>query len=140
VHDQGQGWLQRLFQPKGSRSIPYARAWNIVLRTAHLMATSFLVGGYAFGASADQLKPLLSLSIATGIGLIVVEAYPSLHFVFEGWGLFLLCKLAVLGFLPFAHRYRVTILLAIIALAAVGSHVPARFRHYSLLYRKTIER
>jgi len=140
VHDQDQGWLQRLFQPARSRSIPYARAWNIALRTAHLMGTSMLVGGYAFGASADQLKPLLYLSIATGVGLVVVEAYPSLLFVFEGWGLFLLTKLALLGLVPFAHHYRVSILLAIIALAAVGSHLPARFRHYSLLYGKIIER
>jgi len=89
-----EGWLHRLFQPKEPLSIPHARLYKVTLRTAHLMATSVLVGGHAFGAPVSALRPLLYVAIATGAGLILLETGPSLHFVFEGWGLLLLIKLA----------------------------------------------
>ncbi len=132
------GWLYRLFPPERPRSIPFARLFKITLRTAHLMATSVLVGGHAFGAPVSALRPLLYAAIVTGLGMILLEAYPSLHFVFEGWGLLLLGKLALLCCIPFAWKQRFPILLAVVALASIGSHMPKSFRHYSLLYRRVI--
>ena len=108
------------------------------MRTVHLMAISLLVGGHAFGA-ADPLRPWLYVAIASGAGMIVLEAYPTLHFIFEGWGLLLLAKLALLCVIPFAWNYRLPILLAVVALAGIGSHLPARFRHYSFLYRRVVK-
>jgi hypothetical protein len=137
VHHQR--WFQRLFQPGRSRSIPHARAWNIALRTVHLMTTSMFVGGYVFGASSVQLRPLLHVSIATGVGLALVETYPSLHFIFEGWGLFLLAKLALLHFVVTAQSHRIPIILAVVGLAGVGSHMPGKLRHYSVLERKVVD-
>lgn len=134
-----QHWIRRLFQPGRSRSIPYARACNIALRTAHLMTTSMFVGGYVFSAPAGQLRFLLHLAIATGVGLILIETYPSLHFVFEGWGIFLLVKLALLHFVA-TQQHRVLLILAVIALACVGSHMPGKLRHYSVLERKVVDR
>ena len=132
-----QGWFQRLFQPALPPVVPYGRACKIALRTAHLMAAGMLLGGHAFNAPANELRLWLYLAIASGAGLILLEAFPSLHFVFEGWGVLLLVKLVLLVVIPFAWSARVPILLAVVALASVGSHMPARFRHYSLLYRRT---
>ncbi len=132
-----QRWLQRWFEPATPPEIPYGRACKIALRTAHLMAAGMLLGGHAFNAPTGDLRPWLYLAIASGAGLIVLEASPSLHFIFEGWGVLLLLKLALLAAIPFAWNYRVPMLLAVVALAGVGSHMPARFRHYSLLYRRT---
>ena len=134
-----EGWLHRLFQPMEPPSIPHGRVYKVALRTAHLMATSVLVGGHAFGAPVSALRPLLYVAIATGAGLILLETGPSLHFVFEGWGLLLLIKLALLCWIPFAWKQRFPILLAVVAIASIGSHMPARFRHYSLLYRRVIK-
>jgi hypothetical protein len=131
-------WRYRLFPPEQPPSIPYGRLYKIALRTVPLMAISVLVGGHAFSAPAGALRPLLYVAAATGVGLILLEAYPSLHFVFEGWGLLLLAKLALLCCIPFAWKQRLPILLAVVALASIGSHMPARFRHYSLLYRRVI--
>ncbi len=135
---QNEGWLHRLFPPEPPRSIPYGRLYKITLRTAHLMATSVLVGGHAFSAPVAALRPLLYVAIATGLGMIFLEAYPSVHFVFEGWGLLLLGKLALLCCIPFAWKQRLPLLLAAVALASVASHMPGRFRHYSVLYRRVI--
>ena len=132
------GW-RRLFRPARPRSLPYGRLANIVFRTFHLMAIGILVGGHAFGAPAAALKPLLYAAIGTGAGMIVVETYPSLLFVFEGWGLMLLGKLILLCLIPYMWGRRLPILLVVIAIASVGSHMPAQWRHYSLLYRKFVK-
>jgi hypothetical protein len=134
-----QGWLHRLIQPKEPWSIPHGRFYKVTLRTAHLMAISVLVGGHAFSAPVSALRPLLYVAIATGAGMILLEAGPNLHFVFEGWGLLLLAKLVLLCWIPFAWEQRFPILLVVVAIASIGSHMPARFRHYSLLYRRVIK-
>jgi hypothetical protein len=120
--------------PPAARAIPNARYWNIFFRTLHLVFISILVGGHAFGASADQLRPLLIGAMATGVGMITVDAYPTFQFWHQGWGLFTLFKLALLCVIPFAWSYRLPILIAVVVLGSVGSHLPKRFRHYSLIY------
>ncbi|MBI4561482.1 MAG: hypothetical protein HY724_05510 [Candidatus Rokubacteria bacterium] len=44
-----------------------------------------------------------------------------------------LLKLGLLAFVPFAWEHRLPILLGVVAVASVGSHMPARFRHTSAL-------
>ncbi len=38
--------------------------------------------------------------------------------------------------MPLAWDYRLPILLAVIVLGSVGSHMPARFRYYSVIRRE----
>lgn len=103
------------------------------------MAISVLVGGHAFGAPSSALLPWLYAAAATGAGMILFEAYPSLNFLFQGWGLMLLAKLALLCWVPFAWKARFPILLAVVAIASIASHMPGRFRHYSVLDRRVIK-
>jgi hypothetical protein len=46
----------------------------------------------------------------------------------------LIFKLALLCAVPFAWGYRLPILLAVLIIGSVGSHMPKKFRHFSLLY------
>ena len=103
------------------------------------MAISVLVGGHAFNAPIGALRPWLYAAVVSGIGMILLETGPSLHFIFEGWGVMLVCKLVLLCCIPFAWSERLVILLVVTGIASVGSHMPARFRHYSLLYRTVIK-
>jgi hypothetical protein len=82
--------------PATPRRIPYERAWNVGLRTAHIAVVSLLVGGHYFDAPQHELRGLLYLVIATGAGLIALGIYPSCRWFFEGRGLVCLVKLAVL--------------------------------------------
>ncbi len=117
-------------------SIPHARAWNIGWRTAHIAVISVLVGGHAFDVSAARLYPILWLAIVTGAVLIFFEAFSvRLRWLVEGRGLMVVAKLLLLLLIPFAWSYRLPILLAVIVLASIGSHMPARFRYYSILDR-----
>ena len=129
----------RYFPPGRSRTLPHARFWKIALRTIHLLAVAVLVGGHVFNAPAGQLEWLLYVAIVTGIGMAFFEAYPTPHFIFEGWALLVFIKLVLLCVIPFAWSYRVPLVLAVVAIGSVGSHMPSRFRHYSFLYRKVIK-
>ena len=131
------GLVQRLMTP-ARPAVPHARWWKIAFRTAHLMTTGVLVGGHAFGAPTDALFLLLCASAASGLALILLEAGLTLHWVFEGWGLLVLAKLAALAAIPFFWTARVALLLVAIGLAGVGSHMAARYRHYSVFYRRVI--
>jgi hypothetical protein len=122
----------------GAAVIPHRRAWNILFRTMHLLAISVLVGGHVFHAPADQLRPVLYWAIASGIGMAVVETYPSPRSLLQGWGILLMLKLLLLCIVPFAWNYRVPILLLVLAIASVGSHMGRRFRHSSPLLRDDV--
>jgi hypothetical protein len=115
-----------------------ARFWNIALRTAHLAAMGILLGGHAFDVPRSQLVAALWWTVGTGIALGAVEAGGRLLWFHQGRGLMTLAKLALVAVVPCFWDYRLPILLVVLALASVGSHMPARFRYYSFVYGKVI--
>jgi|GEM_PF-451485 len=114
------------------------RAWNIAVRTAHIAASGVLLGGHAFGLPAERLQAALVWTVGTGIALGLVESGASLVWFHQGRGLATLAKLAVLLAVPWCWSWRFGLLLVVVVLASVGSHMPARFRYYSVLYRRVI--
>jgi len=120
-------------------SIPYLRAWKIGARSLHLVVTYLLFAGHMMGAPNAQLVPVLWLAIFSGVAMAFLEAYPSLETLLLGWGLLVLVKLILLALIPFFWNRRVLILLAVVAIAAIGSHLPARYRHYSVLQGRVIK-
>ena len=115
------------------------RALNIALRTLHIAAMGILVGGHAFDVAPQRLTVSLWLVIATGLALTAAEAIPRWSWFHELRGVMTMVKLALLGAVPLAWDYRLPILLTVIAIGSVTSHMPRRFRHYSLLYRRVIQ-
>jgi phage shock protein PspC (stress-responsive transcriptional regulator) len=116
----------------------YGRAVNITLRTAHIGVTGVLCGGHVFDIPPESLRIWLVWTIVTGGLLAVVEAYPHVYWLYQGRGLFVLTKLALLCLIPWLWPYRVAILVAVIILAGIGSHMPARFRYYSVLHGRML--
>lgn len=115
-----------------------SRALSIALRTAHIAAMAFLVGGLAFDVEPERLRLSLWMTVGTGAALAAVEAGPRLLWFHQGSGLLTLAKVALLCVVPFAGDHRFSILIAVIVLGSVGSHMPGRYRHYSVLYRRVI--
>jgi len=114
------------------------RALNITSRTAHIGAMGVLLGGHAFDVTPDRLTLALWLTIGTGLLLAIVEAGPRLLWFHQGRGLMTISKLALLCIVPLAWNDRLSILLAVVVIASVGSHMSARYRYYSVLYRRVI--
>ena len=118
--------------------MPNSRAVNITLRTAHIAVMGILLGGHAFDVPRERLLLSLWLTIGTGVALAVVEAGPSPVWFHQGRGLMTLAKMALLCVIPFWWDYRLAVLLVVVVIASVGSHMPARFRYYSVLRREVV--
>jgi len=114
------------------------RVWNIALRTVHIAAMGVLLGGHAFDVARDDLLVPLSWTIGSGVALTALEAGPRLIWFHQGRGLMTLGKLLLMFSVPYLWEYRFPILLAVVVIASVGSHLPARFRYYSVIYRQVL--
>lgn len=114
------------------------RAWNITLRTAHIAAGGALFGGHVFDVGAERLAAWLWLTLLTGIALVTIEARHGGRWPAEARGAMVLVKVLLLCVLPWLWGYRVELLAAVIVLGSVGSHMPKRLRHYSLLERRYV--
>jgi hypothetical protein len=130
--------LRELLLPMPPRRLPHGRAWNVAFRTAHLAVTGTLLGGHVFGVAPDRLYGWLWASIGTGLVLLAIEAYASLDWLMQVGGLVVLLKLLLLLFIPFAWDARVPILFTVVGIAGIGSHMPGKYRHYSLYYRRNV--
>ncbi|MFQ5882206.1 MAG: hypothetical protein ACE5I9_07010 [Candidatus Methylomirabilales bacterium] len=131
--------FRNCFFPEKTRQLPGARAWSIAFRTLHLAAFGVLLGGHAFAVDAEKLLPYFWLTILSGLGLIALEVYAvGLYWLFLGKGIMVLVKLGILLAVPIFWEQRLSLLMVVVGIASVGSHMPARFRHYSLLHRRAI--
>lgn len=114
------------------------RALNIAVRSAHLAAMGTLLGGVAFDVAHERLGVSLWATVVTGVVLALLEAGPRLLWLHQGRGLMTLAKLGLLAAVPHVPDHRFLLLLAVVAIGSVGSHAPARFRYYSIIYRRAI--
>jgi len=114
------------------------RGWNIALRTAHIATMGVLLGGHAFNRPPGELKPWLWWTVGTGLALCVSEAGASLLWFHQLRGLMTFAKLLLICAVPLLWSYRLPVLLAVVVIGSVGSHMPARFRYYSVVYRQVV--
>lgn len=127
-----------LLFPDSPRRIPCERGINIALRSAHLMTTSLLVGGHAFDVAPYRLILMLYLTIASGAGLIAMELYRSCRWIYLLKGVLVELKLALLIAAGVWWDHRAPLLLLVVLLASVGSHLPARFRYFSVIHGRVL--
>jgi hypothetical protein len=98
-----------------------------------------LVGGHVFDVPAARLLPWLYAAVATGAVLVLLEAFPRVRWCYQGRGVLVWLKLILLCLIPWLWAYRVPILFVVIVIASVGSHMPARFRYYSVIHGRVLD-
>jgi hypothetical protein len=103
------------------------------LRTAHIAVTSVLFGGHVFAVEAPRLLPWLYLVVLTGGLLLAVEAFRDWRWCYQARGLMVIAKVILTALAGWIWPHSVAFMIAVIAIGSVGSHMPRRFRHYSLL-------
>src|SRR3989304_10068426 len=130
--------LSEILFPATPRRIAHERWINSALRTAHLMTSSILLGGHVFDVSADRLILSLYLTIASGGGLVLLELYTSCRWIYLGKGAMVILKVALLIAAGVWWEQRVVFLLLVVLVGSAGSHMPARFRYYSLIHCRVI--
>ncbi|MBP1635864.1 MAG: hypothetical protein H6Q10_2438 [Acidobacteria bacterium] len=130
--------LRDALLPLPARRLPHSRAWNVAFRTAHMAVVGTLVGGHVFGVAPDRLVGWLWAGIATGAVLMAIEAYATLDWLMQVSGLLVLLKLLLLLLILLSWGARVPILFTVVGIAGIGSHMPGKYRHYSLYYRRNM--
>lgn len=129
---------KRILLPEPPRDLPYARAISIGFRTLHIAAIGVLLGGHVFNMPADRLYVWLVLSLISGVGLMGVELYSSCKWVYQGKGVLVFLKLILVAAVAVWWEQRVWLLFVVLVIGSVGSHMPGRFRYYSIIHRRVI--
>jgi len=116
-----------------------ARVVDIVLRTAHIATIGVVVGGAWLGVPAEQFAAWWHGAAGTGVGLIVSEIAQGRHWPHQGRGLMLWAKLLLLAPALVWPAWLPAALLGAVAIGSIGSHMPRRFRHWSLVHRRVVD-
>jgi hypothetical protein len=131
--------LHDILFPDVPRQFPHNRGLSIALRTLHLIGGSILLGGHVFQGEAERLLPALMLTVASGAGLIILELYRSCDWAYQGMGILVILKTALTAVAGLWWEQRVALLLGVVILGSIGSHMPARYRHYSFRHGRVLD-
>ncbi len=115
-----------------------SRVIRTTLRTAHLLAIGALYGGHVFGQTADRLFPALIAALATGLVFMAFEVWRAPIWLVQLRGAATYLKLVLILCVSLYWEQRVAILTLVVIIGTVVSHMPARYRYYSLLHRRVV--
>jgi len=109
------------------------------LRTAHLIAFGAFYGGTVFGVDTARLTPALVGVVGTGALFMAFEIARSPVWLVQVRGVATYVKIGLVLALPLFESHRVAVLTATVAIGAVVSHMPGRYRYYSLRDRRVVD-
>jgi len=117
----------------------WTRVLDIVLRAAHVLVISALFGGAVFQVPAAQLLPWRILAAASGVALIASEVLHSLHWPYQGRGVMVYVHAGLFILASLQPSLALPCLAAALIFGILGSHMPKRLRHWSLLHRRVTD-
>lgn len=118
--------------------MPASRSARTTLRTAHVMAVAAYYGGSVFDVPDERLEPALLAVFVTGAAFLIFEAWRSPLWVVQLRGFATYAKLALLVLAIMLPGARVALLSAVLAIGVVVSHMPGRYRYYSVVHGRVI--
>jgi hypothetical protein len=120
------------------RALPensFRRLAKVLVRSAHLVGVAGVFGS----AMAQEPETVyLSLTLASGLMLVVMEAYSSWIWFFQWRGIALYVKLLILLFMHVYPQTAVPCLILVIIISGFFSHAPGWIRYYSLVHGRVI--
>jgi hypothetical protein len=120
------------------RPVPAVRALRTTLRTAHLIAFAALYGGHVYGVTPDGLRPALLATLATGGALMGLEVYRAPVWLVQIRGLATFGKILLVASVALWWEARLALLTLVLVVGSVTSHMPSRWRYYSLVQGRTV--
>lgn len=123
-------------EPKPLRG---GRALRTTLRTVHVMAFATLYGGHVYNLPPERLLWALAATVATGAAFLAFEIYSAPVFLVEMRGLATLVKLGLVAAVAVFWEARVALLSIAIVIGVVASHMPGRYRYFSLLHGRVVD-
>ena len=110
---------------------------RISLRTVHLIAMSFPVGGVAGGAAPLELPYPFWATVATGVAFVALELFNTGVWLFQLKGLAVMTK----GLFPAAAAPESALgwLIASIIIGGITGYMPGRYHYYSPWHGREIK-
>jgi len=110
-----------------------AMRWlGIAARTGHIGAAAVLFGGLLLTTPFARLAPWHHLTIATGGFLLLLEWRHDPRWPHRGKGLLALLHLGLCVLIHWTPALTAPLLWLILISGSVGSHMPRKFRHWSI--------
>jgi hypothetical protein len=125
--------------PTPQREFTGQRWVRISLRTAHLITMALLVGGVAAGEAPLELGFAFWGTVATGLAYVALELFNTGVWLFQLKGLAVMVKALLLAAAAVAPESALAWLIAAIVIGGISSHMPGRFRYYSLWHGRQIK-
>ncbi len=119
-------------------ALPGVRTIRSTLRTAHLIAFGALYGGHVYGVAPERLHTALLATIASGGALMTLEIIRNHIWPVQIRGIATLVKIALVASVALSWDSRVWILTAVIVIGGVVSHMPSRYRYYSVVHKRVV--
>jgi hypothetical protein len=107
---------------------------DIAVRTGHIGVASVFFGGCIWLVPYVRLSFWHHLVIATGCVLLLLEWLHDRHWLHRGKGLLGLLHTCLGLLIHLKPGLTVPLLWIILVTGCIGSHMPRRFRHWSILY------
>lgn len=120
------------------RPLPGVRVIRTTLRTAHLIAFGILYGGHVYGLPAQSLLPALVGTVVSGAVFMGLEIYRTPLWLVQIRGLATVAKIALVVAVGVLWSARVWLLTLAVVIGSVASHMPGRYRYYSVLHGRAI--
>lgn len=112
---------------------------DMVLRAGHIVAMSVLFGGAFWQVPFSRLMLWHNLTIATGVCLVAVALYKSRHWPYQLSGVAAEVHIALLAVIHLRRDLMVPVLIPVLLIGVVGSHMPGKVRHWSVIHRRRID-
>ena len=116
------------------RPLPGVRVIRTGLRTAHLLAFGALYGGHVYSIPAPRLWPALLATVTSGGALMALEIYRTPLWLGQVRGLATLVKIGLVVAVAVYWDSRLWLLTTAAIIGSVSSHMPGRYRYYSLIH------
>lgn len=119
---------------RGSKQPSGMMRWlGILVRTGHIGVAAVFFGGCVLHVPYVQLALWHHLTIATGGTLLILEWLHDPRWPHRGKGLLGILHLCLAVIIHLTPAFTVPLLWVIVITGGIGSHMPRRFRHWSML-------
>lgn len=116
----------------------WVRSVRTALRTAHLVTFAALYGGQVYEVAPERLHAAVLGTVLSGLALAAIDVVRNPIWLVQGRGLATLAKVVLVALVPVWWSARVWLLTATVIIGGVSSHMPGRYRYYSVLHRRVI--
>lgn len=120
------------------RPLPGIRIARTTLRTAHLISFAALYGGHVYGIEPDPLRPALLATLLSGGALTALEVYRTPAWLVQVRGVATFAKIVLVAAVAVFWEARLALLTAAIVIGGVVSHMPGRYRYYSIVHGRVV--